>query len=74
MVPAEVVVPLDHCGDVMGELNRVGGVIEGFDNSDPARVRAKIPAAALKDLEYWAAKKFKGRAEVVLLPTGHASV
>jgi translation elongation factor EF-G len=68
LVPVEVVVPVDHCGDVIGELNRVGGVIEGLDNSDRARVRARIPAAALKTLEMWVSTRFGGRGEIALLP------
>ena len=56
LVPIEVVAPLDRCGDIMAELNRVGAVIEDFEPSDPCHVSAKVPAAALKGIEIWVAK------------------
>jgi hypothetical protein len=70
LVPIEVMAPLDRCGDVMAELNRVGGVIEHFDPSDPCHVSAKIPAAALKNIEIWVAKTFADRGKVELQPLG----
>jgi hypothetical protein len=68
LVPIEVVAPLDHCGDIMAELNRVAAVIEGFERSDPCHVSAKIPAAALKGIEIWVAKTFADRGKVALRP------
>jgi translation elongation factor EF-G len=70
LVPIEVVAPLDRCGDIMAELNRVGGMIEGLDPSDPCHVSAKIPAAALKGIEIWVAKTCAGRGKVELRPIG----
>ena len=69
LVPIEVVAPSDSWGDVIAELNRVGGTIDGVDPSDPCRVSAKIPAAALKSIEMWVAKTFAGRGKVELRPT-----
>jgi hypothetical protein len=74
LVRIEVVAPLDRCGDIMAGLNRVGGVIEGFDSSDPCRVSAKIPAAALKSIEIWVAKTFADRGKVDLRPIGSAGI
>jgi hypothetical protein len=70
LVPIEVVAPLDRCGDLMAELNRVGAMIEGFDPTDPCQVLAKIPAAALKGIEIWVAKTFADRGKVELRPIG----
>jgi hypothetical protein len=72
LVPIEVVAPLDRCGDIMAELNRVGAVIEDFEPSDPCHVSAKIPAAALKGIEIWVAKTFADRGKVDLRPIGSA--
>jgi hypothetical protein len=74
LVPIEVVAPLDRYGDIIAELNRVGGVIEGFEPSDPCHVSAKIPAAALKDIEIWVAKTSADRGTVELKPIGSADV
>ena len=73
LVRIEVVAPLDRCGDIMAELNRVGGVLDGFDSSDPCHVSAKIPAAALKSIELWVAKTFADRGKVELQPIGSAT-
>jgi hypothetical protein len=73
LVPIEVVTPLDHYGDIIGELNRVGGAIEGFELSDPARISARIPAAALKVLELWVAKMFDERVSIELRPIGEVA-
>jgi hypothetical protein len=70
LVPIDVVAPLDRCGNIMAELNRVGGIIEGFDPADPCHVSAKIPAAALKGIEIWVAKTFADRGKVELRPIG----
>jgi hypothetical protein len=70
LVPIEVVAPLDRCGDIIAELNRVGAVIEDFEPSDPCHVLAKIPAAALKGIEIWVAKTFADRGKVDLRPIG----
>jgi len=67
-VVPEVVAPLDHCADILGQINRVGGAIEGVEPSDPIRISAKIPAAALKVMELWIAKTFGGRASIELQP------
>ena len=41
----EVITPEDHMGDVIGDLNRRRGMIEGFDNKNNATViKAKVPA------------------------------
>jgi len=69
LVPIEVVAPLDHWGDILGEINRVGGAIESVEPSDPVRISAKIPAAALRVLEIWIAKTFGGCASIELQPT-----
>jgi translation elongation factor EF-G len=68
LVSIEVMAPLDRCGDIMGELSRVGGTIEGFEPSDPCHVSAKIPAAALKGIEIWVEKTFADRGKVELRP------
>jgi hypothetical protein len=70
LVPIQVVAPLDRYGDIIAELNRVGGLIEGFDGSDPCYISAKIPAAALKEIEIWVAKTFADRGKVELQPIG----
>ncbi len=70
LVPIEVVAPLDRCGDIMAELNRVGAVIEDFEPSDPCHVSAKIAAAALEGIEIWVAKTFADRGKVELRPIG----
>jgi hypothetical protein len=73
LVPIEIVAPLDRCGDVMAELNRIGGLVEHFDPSDPCLVSAKIPAAALKDIEIWVGKTFADRGKVELRQLGPLS-
>jgi hypothetical protein len=61
-----VVAPLDQWGEIVAELNRAGGAIECAEPSDPARISARIPAAALKALELWISKQFGGRATIEL--------
>ncbi len=65
--------PLDHWGDILREINRVGGSIECVEPSDPVRISAKIPAAALKPMELWLTKRFGDRATIELQPTGNAA-
>lgn len=74
VVPILVVAPLDHCGVLLAELNRIGGVIQAFESSDPIRILAKIPASALKTIELWVSKTFGDRASVELQPTGEVAV
>jgi len=40
----EVVTPEDYLGDVMGDLNRRRGIVQGMDDSPSGRVvRAEVP-------------------------------
>jgi elongation factor G len=44
----EVITPEDHMGDVIGDLNRRRGMIEGFDNKNNATViKAKVPLSEM---------------------------
>jgi elongation factor G len=44
----EVITPEEHMGDVIGDLNRRRGMIEGFDNKNNATViKAKVPLSEM---------------------------
>ena len=44
----EVITPEDHMGEVIGDLNRRRGMIEGFDNKNNATViKAKVPLSEM---------------------------
>ena len=44
----EVITPEDHMGDVIGDLNRRRGMVEGFDSKNNATViKAKVPLAEM---------------------------
>jgi elongation factor G len=44
----EVITPEDHMGDVIGDLNRRRGMMEGFDSKNNATViKAKVPLAEM---------------------------
>ena len=44
----EVITPEDHMGDVIGDLNRRRGMMEGFDSKNNASViKAKVPLAEM---------------------------
>ena len=44
----EVVTPEDHMGDVMGDLNRRRGLVQGMDDSPSGKiVRAEVPLSEM---------------------------
>ena len=44
----EVVTPEDYMGDVMGDLNRRRGILQGMDDSPSGKViRAEVPLAEM---------------------------
>lgn len=48
IMKVEVVTPEDHMGDVMGDLNRRRGVVQGMEDSPSGKViRAEVPLAAM---------------------------
>jgi len=48
IMKVEVVTPEDHMGDVMGDLNRRRGIVQGMDDSPSGKVvRAEVPLAAM---------------------------
>jgi elongation factor G len=48
MMKVEVVTPEDYMGDVMGDLNRRRGIVQGMDDSPAGKIiRAEIPLAEM---------------------------
>jgi elongation factor G len=48
MMKVEVVTPEDYMGDVMGDLNRRRGIVQGMDDSPSGKViRAEVPLAEM---------------------------
>jgi elongation factor G len=48
MMKVEVVTPEDYMGDVMGDLNRRRGIVQGMDDSPSGKIiRAEIPLAEM---------------------------
>jgi len=48
MMKVEVVTPEDYMGDVMGDLNRRRGIVQGMDDSPTGKIiRAEIPLAEM---------------------------
>ena len=48
IMKVEVVTPEDYMGDVMGDLNRRRGILQGMDDSPSARsIRAEVPLAEM---------------------------
>jgi hypothetical protein len=65
----DVLAPADCVGDVMAELNRIGGVIRDLQSQDSRAVlRVGIPEGNVILFEKWLAKEFRGDATSRLLP------
>jgi elongation factor G len=48
IMKVEVVTPEDYMGDVMGDLNRRRGMVQGMDDSPSGKVvRAEVPLAEM---------------------------
>jgi elongation factor G len=48
IMKVEVVTPEDYMGDVMGDLNRRRGILQGMDDSPSGKViRAEVPLAEM---------------------------
>jgi elongation factor G len=48
MMKVEVVTPEDYMGDVMGDLNRRRGIVQGMDDNPSGKViRAEVPLAEM---------------------------
>jgi elongation factor G len=48
VMKVEVVTPEDYMGDVMGDLNRRRGIVQGMDDSPSGRIiRAEVPLAEM---------------------------
>jgi translation elongation factor EF-G len=68
-VPCEVSAPADHVGDVMAELFRIGGQIQGMQHQDSRTLlRVEIPHDNVILFEKWLSKAFHGTATSTLLP------
>jgi elongation factor G len=48
LMKVEIVTPEEHLGDVMGDLNRRRGIVQGMDDSPSGRiVRAEVPLSEM---------------------------
>ena len=66
----EISLPLAHFGDLLAHINSIGGLIDEIDPSDPARVRARVPSAAVSVVSRWLIENLPNRGEAASLLPG----
>jgi len=67
VMKVEVVTPEDYMGDVMGDLNRRRGLVEGMDDSSMGKIiRARVPLAEMFGYATDLRSQTQGRASYVM--------
>jgi hypothetical protein len=57
--------PADQSGDVIAELNRVGGWLRDFQTGHPdVLIRVSLPTTEVANVRGWLAKHIHGSAEI----------
>jgi hypothetical protein len=67
LVLVHVIAPITNVGDVMGRLSSLGGWLDGYTDSDPTRVTARLPQSSIPKFQKWLAAWLPDVAECIVI-------